>query len=75
MKFLTLLQVKPQILSVFGDVALGIGLEFKPFLEMVLQTLAQASSLTCPDKVSFVRKHYFLFLLVVNSKISLDSSP
>ena len=50
---LTLLQVKPQILSVFGDVALGIGLEFKPFLEMVLQTLAQASSLTCPDKVSF----------------------
>ena len=70
-------QVKPQILSVFGDVALGIGLEFKPFLEMVLQTLAQASSLTCPDKVSFTQfcmKTYFL-LLVVNLKISLDSSP
>ena len=44
-------QVKPQILSVFGDVALGIGIEFKPYLDTVLQTLAQASTLTAPDKV------------------------
>jgi len=55
-------QVKPQILSVFGDVALGIGLEFKPFLEMVLQTLAQASSLTCPDKEDFDMVEYIIEL-------------
>jgi len=55
-------QVKPQILSVFGDVALGIGVEFKPYLEMVLMSLAQASSVTCQDKNDYDMLEYIIEL-------------
>ena len=45
--------VKPQILAVFGDIALAIGGEFHKYFDVVINTLAQASQAQV-DRVSDV---------------------
>ncbi len=54
--------VKPQILSVFGDIALAVGTEFKKYMDVTLNTLQQASQAQI-DKVDHCTN------LMLNSRI------
>lgn len=55
--------VKPQILSIFGDIALAVGPYFKNYLEVVLTTLQQATQAQV-DKV-------MLLLNIINLVLNL----
>ena len=56
--------VKPQILSVFGDIALAVGSYFNKYNEIVLQTLKQASQAQV-DRVSIYLNFLRHFLLKI----------
>ncbi len=53
--------VKPQVLSVFGDMALSIGGEFKKYLDPVLEVLMQVMGLQV-DQKDFEMRDYFCIL-------------
>ncbi|KAG5675743.1 hypothetical protein PVAND_005621 [Polypedilum vanderplanki] len=53
--------VKPQVLSVFGDIALSISGEFKKYLEPVLDVLTQVMGLQVEQK-DFEMRDYFCVL-------------
>lgn len=53
--------VKPQVLSVFGDIALSIGSEFKKYLEPILDVLIQVMRINV-DAKDFEMRDYFCVL-------------
>lgn len=53
--------VKPQVLSVFGDIALSIGGEFKKYLEPVMEVLMQVMGIQV-DQKDFEMRDYFCVL-------------
>lgn len=46
-------QVKPQILSVFGDIALAIGTQFTMYMQFVLEQLCTASTLQITNNADY----------------------
>ncbi len=58
--------VKPQILSVFGDIALVVGSGFKKYLEFVLTTLMQASQAQVNKVNSFFTRIASIWMYLVS---------